>query len=169
MSDSGPPPKRGRGRPVGTSTTSIAIREGRQATLSTFFSKPASTPDVRPDAVAEQPSFAEDVPKTVTSLADSEPVPEIQTTIHPADDAAPSTLSGLRKASGCCPVCNELVGARMDKPSACKRRVLDNAPSSLGLKLRDLCRFPCLGWCGKKPMPCCASKPPPQNTCDDCY
>ena len=96
-------------------------------------------------------------------------MPEIQTTIHPADDTAPSTLSGFRKASGCCPLCNELVGARMDKPSACKRRVLDNAPSSLGLKLRDLCRFPCLGWCGKKPMPCCASKPPPQNTCDECY
>ena len=87
MSDSGPPPKRGRGRPVGTSTTSIAIREGRQATLSTFFSKPASTPDVRPDAVAEQPSFAEDVPKTVSS----------------EHDAAPSTLGGFRTASGCCP------------------------------------------------------------------
>ena len=57
----------------------------------------------------------------------------------------------------------------MDKPSACKRRVLDNAISSLDLKLRDLCRFPCLGWCGKTPMPCCTSKPPPQNTCDDCY
>jgi len=150
---------RGRGRPAGSTATNMAIREGKQHTLAALWRAPVSTP-----AVAEQRSVAKEIPKTR-----SEPVPEIQTTIHPADDTAPSTLSGFRKASGCCPLCNELVGARMHKPSACKRRVLDNAPSSLGLKLRDLCRFPCLGWCGKKPMPCCASKPPPQNTCDECY
>ena len=158
-SDAGAEQVRGRGRPAGSTATNMAIREGKQHTLAALWRAPASTP-----AVAEQRSVAKEIPKTR-----SEPVPEIQTTIHPADDTAPSTLSGFRKASGCCPLCNELVGARMDKPSACKRRVLDNAPSSLGLKLRDLCRFPCLGWCGKKPMPCCASKPPPQNTCDECY
>ena len=161
-SDAGPPPKRRVGRPVGTNTTSIAIREGRQSTLSNFIVKP--TPAACLDAGAEQPSFADDVPKS-----GSEPVPENLFAVYQADDAAPSTLSAFRKASGCCPLCNELVGARARTGVPCRRRVLDNAPSSLGLKLRDLCFFPCLGWCGKKPMPCCASKPPPQNTCDDCY
>jgi hypothetical protein len=94
--------------------------------------------------------------------------------LNPADDAASSTfvhtLGGLRTASGSCPMCDEPVGARTDMPSACKRRVLDNATSScLGLKLRDLCQFPCLGWCCKKPKPGCTSRPRPHATCDNCY
>ena len=105
-----------------------------------FFGKPASTPDVR--AVAEQPSFAEDVPKTVSS----EPVPENLLAVDSADDAAPSNLGGFRTASGCCPLCSESVGARARQEAPSKRRVLDNSPG-LGLKLRDLCGFPWLGWC----------------------
>jgi hypothetical protein len=141
MSDSGPPPK----RLVGRSPTLLASPHPLQAAPL--------------DAVAEQHSFADDVPKS-----GSEPVRENLLTVYPADgDAAPSAVSAVRKASGCCPLCNELVGARARTGVPCRRRVLDNAPSSLGLKLRDLCRFPCLGWCGKKPMPCCASKPPPQT------
>jgi hypothetical protein len=60
-----------------------------------------------------------------------------------------------------------LVGARASQGAPSKRRVLEN--SGLGLKLRDLCRLPCLGWCGKKPKPYCTSQPRPQDTCDDCY
>ena len=160
-SDSEPPPKR-RGRPFGTTTTSIAIREGRQLTLSKFFGEPASTPACLDDAGAEQPSFAEDVTKS-----GSEPVPENLLTVDPVDDAAPSTLGGFRTASGCCPLCNELVGARARPGAPSKRRVLENA--NLGLKLRHLCRFPCLGWCDKKPKPCCTSQPRPDATCDNCY
>ena len=163
MSNSGPPPKRGPGRPVGTSTTSIAIRKGRQATLSTFFRKPASTPDVRPDAVAEQPSLTEDVPKTVSS----EPVPENLLAVDSADDAVSSNLGGFRTASGRCPLCEKPVGARARQGLPSKRRILEN--SGFGSILRDLCRFPCLGWCGKKPKPCCISQPRPPDTCDDCY
>jgi len=131
---------RGRGRPTGSSATNMAIREGKQHTLAGLWRAPESTA-----AVAEQRGVAKEVPKTR-----SEPVPEIQTTIDPVDDAGQSTLSAFRKASGCCPLCDKPVGARTDRPSACKRRVLDNAISSLGLKLRDLCRFASLGWCGKK-------------------
>ena len=115
MSDSEPPPKR-RGRPFGTTTTSIAIREGRQLTLSKFFGEPASTPARLDDAGAEQPSFAEDVTKS-----GSEPVPENLLTVDPVDDAAPSTLGGFRTASGCCPLCNELVGARARTGVPCRR------------------------------------------------
>ena len=161
-SDAGPPPKRRVGRPVGTNTTNIAIREGRQSTLSKFIVKPASTPAACLDAGAEQPSFADDVPKS-----GSEPVPENLFAVYQADDAAPFTLSAFRKASGCCPLCNELVGARARQGAPSKRRVLEN--SGLGLKLRDLCRLPCLGWCGNKTKPCCTSQPRSQDTCDDCY
>ena len=116
---------RGRGRPTGSSATNMAIREGKQHTLAGLWRAPESTA-----AVAEQRGVAKEVPKTR-----SEPVPENQTTINPADDAVSSTfvhtLGGLRTVSGCCPLCNEHGGARTDKPSACKRRVLEN--SGLGL------------------------------------
>ena len=161
-SDAGPPPKRRVGCPIGTNTTSIAIREGRQLTLSRLLDGPASTPAACLDAVAEQPSFAEDVQKS-----GSEPVPENLLAVDPVDDAAPSALGGFRTVSGCCRLCNELIGARASQGAPSKRRVLEN--SGLGLKLRDLCRLPCLGWCGKKPKPYCTSKPRPQDTCDDCY
>ena len=69
MSDSGPPLKRVRGRPLGTNITSVAIREGGWLTLSkAFFGEPASTPAACLDAVAEQPSFAEDVPESGPEL-----------------------------------------------------------------------------------------------------
>ena len=123
-SDAGAEQVRGRGRPAGSTATNMAIREGKQHTLAALW-RPASTPAVAEQRIAEQRSVAKEIPKTR-----SEPVPEIQTTIHPADDAAPSTLSGFHTASGCCPLCTELVGARMEKLGACKRRVLDNAPSS---------------------------------------
>ena len=80
-SDAGAEQVRGRGRPAGSTATTMAIREGKQHTLAALWRAAASTP-----AVAEQRSVAEEIPKTR-----SEPVPEIQTTIHPADDAAPST------------------------------------------------------------------------------
>ena len=115
--DAGAEEMRGRGRPAGSTATNMAIREGKQHTLTALWLAPESTV-----AVAEQRGVAKEVPKTR-----SEPVPEIQTTIDPADDAAPSTLSAFRKASGCCPLCDKPVGARTDRPSACKRRVLDNA------------------------------------------
>ena len=131
---------RDRDRPAGSSATNMAIRKGKQHTLAALAGARIQRPHPFLQSQSSQVSQRR-CQRRGQSRCQRTKRPLIQLTmlcrplLFTLWDAVSSTfvhtLGGLRTVSGCCPLCNEHGGARMDKPSACKRRVLEN--SGLGL------------------------------------